>query len=154
MDKYFVDKVKQNRKIIQNFLKPKNKKYKSEENVKEFLVEELFNVNGYIYIFKNDEKLDLYYSNSKILKSNRVLLNIPLDDITITLSMEQAKRINIIGPYYQNLYDENKISFKYYDTENKCLRIGPDLIITTLTSDSIFYKVENNDIPLSDYLIN
>ena len=154
MDNYFLDKIKNNREIIRNFLKPKNKKYKSKKNVVEFLEEELFNIKGTILYFQNDNenKLDKYYSSSKVIKSNMILLNIPLEDISILLSIEQAKKINIIGPYYQDLFDENKISFKYYDNENKCVRNGPDLIITTLTSDSIFYKSEDKDILLSELI--
>lgn len=151
MDKYFLDKIENNREILRNFLKPKNKKYKTEEKVKEFLLEELFNINGNIYYFVKDKRLDSYYSSSKILKSNRVILNIPMEDITISLTIEQAKRINIIGPYYQDLFNENKINFKYYDEENKCIRNGPDLIITTLTSDSIFYKIDDQDFVLSEF---
>ena len=151
MDKYFLDKIENNREILRNFLKPKNKKYKTGEKVKEFLLEELFNINGNIYYFVKDKRLDSYYSSSKILKSNRVILNIPIEDITISLTIEQAKRINIIGPYYQDLFNENKINFKYYDEENKCIRNGPDLIITTLTSDSIFYKIDDQDFVLSEF---
>lgn len=151
MDKYFLDKIENNREILRNFLKPKNKKYKTGEKVKEFLLEELFNINGNIYYFVKDKRLDSYYSSNKILKSNRVILNIPIEDITISLTIDQAKRINIIGPYYQDLFNENKINFKYYDEENKCIRNGPDLIITTLTSDSIFYKIDDKDIVLSDF---
>ena len=151
MDKYFLDKIENNREILRNFLKPKNKKYKTEEKVKEFLLEELFNINGNIYYFVKDKRLDSYYSSSKILKSNRVILNIPMEDITISLTINEAKRINIIGPYYQDLFNENKINFKYYDKENKCIRNGPDLIITTLTSDSIFYKIDDQDFVLSEF---
>ena len=118
MDKYFLDKIENNREILRNFLKPKNKKYKTGEKVKEFLLEELFNINGNIYYLVKDKRLDAFYSGSKILKSNRVILNIPIEDITISLTIEQAKRINIIGPYYQDLFNENKINFKYYDEEN------------------------------------
>jgi len=152
MDQYFLDKIKNNRQILRNFLKPKNKKYKTEEKVKEFLLEELFNINGNIYYFVNDKRIDSYYTSGKILKSNRVLLNMPIEDITISLTIDQAKRINIIGPYYQDLYNENKINFKYYDKENKCIRNGPDLIITTLTSDCIFYKIDDEDIVLAEFL--
>ena len=71
--------------------------------------------------------------------------------ITDFKSINEAKRINIIGPYYQDLFNENKINFKYYDKENKCIRNGPDLIITTLTSDSIFYKIDDQDFVLSEF---
>tara|TARA_B100001248_G_C27387750_1_gene460599 strand:+ start:1400 stop:1870 length:471 start_codon:yes stop_codon:yes gene_type:complete len=152
MDKYFLDKIKSNREILRNFLKPTNNKYKTKKKVKEFLLEELFNINCTIYYFVKDKRIDSCYTSFKILKNNIVILNIPIEDTTIALTIDQAKRINIIGPYYQDSFNENKINFKYYDKENKCVRNGPDLIITTLTSDNIFYKIDDQDIILSEFL--
>ena len=34
MDKYFLDKIKSNREILRNFLKPTNNKYKTKKKLK------------------------------------------------------------------------------------------------------------------------
>lgn len=50
----------------------------------------VFNIKG-IILYQN--KLDKYYCSSKVIKSNMILLNIPLEDISILLLLiEQAKK--------------------------------------------------------------
>ena len=150
MDKYFINRINEERILIQNFLKPKKSKYKKDTDILSFFNNYFFNPTGNNYHLE-DNKIEICYNKNFILKPIKIILYLPLNDSTILLPIDSAKKINIIKPYYDTKYKEVPITFKYYNSKLKCICNGPDIIISSLPLETIFIKdVENNEKLLSE----
>jgi hypothetical protein len=150
MDKYFLDKINKNTQIFKNYLYvKKNTKYINDKKVT-YLFEKYFCLDD-CFKFTNNTFNKCYTTNT-ILKPNLVIINFPIGGKTLVLNYDQAKKINLVEPHYNNNYKEDKISFKYYDTKLNIVLNGPDIIFCTLPIESVFMKNNDNEaVLLLDY---
>ena len=102
----------------------------------------------YTYYFK-DNKFQKRFFEISFLNFNNIIIWFPNDNISLIMHKKFSIRINIVNSYYDNKYSEEPIKFKYYDNVLKIKINGPDIIISTLPLDSVFF----DDKPISESMI-
>tara|TARA_B100001093_G_C26580344_1_gene906990 strand:- start:204 stop:635 length:432 start_codon:yes stop_codon:yes gene_type:complete len=122
---------------IKNIYKSYFKKSRNDCQVVKLLQMTLLN-DYYIYYFKNNKFQKSFFEVS-FLNFNNIIIWFPNDNISLVIHKKFSERINIVSSYYDNNYSEEPIKFKYYDNVLKIKINGPDILISTLPIESVFF---------------
>lgn len=138
-----MDKIEDIKNIYQNYFK------KSRNDCQVVKLFQMTLLNDYYTYYFKDNKFQKRFFEISFLNFNNIIIWFPNDNISLIIHKKFSERINIVNSYYDNKYSEEPIKFKYYDNVLKIKINGPDIIISTLPIESIFF----DDKPITESMI-
>lgn len=127
---------------LNNYLKPRNSKYKKKSEVWLYLRTKLGSFYYFEYRLLKDSFCKSYckIAFKDNLTENRILVYFLNDNVCLAMSINKALSIICIKNIIQEEFKEKPIKFKFYDPKLKCIFNGPKIVISTLSVHSIIME--------------